>query len=886
MRGFQRLLGAITAVLLSACAASASFAQVAVQQSGPVIPFHPAAWYSNGVVGDGGNTTTPFISSLGMFNGANCPFGISSQTGPGATSAPYSQFSVCQTDTTTTLNVLGIGQATPNLVFNIGGTLVPFPGPGGGTVVSVGLSGGSTGLTSSGGPITGLGTLTLGGTLNVASGGTGCTTSGCALNTLLPTQTGQSGKVLTTNGSTPAWQAVSGTGTVTSVNVTGGSTGLTTSGGPVTASGAIALGGVLNVASGGTGTASPGLVAGSNVTVTGSWPNQTIATAGGGVTSVATGTDLTGGPITSTGTIGLGGNVPRLANNQTFTGQQNFTQPVTVSAGTSSSSQSWLRLLPTDFGASVAEFAVAPNGPNAYKMEMFNSTTNAVGTLDFQVGSLTFNGSPLLTAAGTGFATLAGTQTFTGTNTFSAFTKLSAGTSTCNCGFLGLSPSDYGTGKPALNFNKDASATSYTIGLFDGTSDTGTLRLSASSVVIPGSLAVSGGSTVNGSAICTQSTGCGGASSGYGTVFDVVATYGGDPTGSADNTTAFNNALAACNGTGGGILWFQGGTYKFTSAINDNVAGCSIQGAGPTATKFQPTGISGDFLTVPNTGVTPTTFSNFQIHNGGSWTSGYAINTSASWPAFHDIYLLDSPQGVHVSGGAESRFDRMLIYDQSSSPIVLCDNATSSVFGTRWDQITIGYSGSNTTATLMEFGGGCNSVTLNAVGGVQGASCIQTFSSFTFLFANDLECDFNNVLINGGEALHFVNSYFQGGNGYNINFGGGFTGGATITGSRIFGASTGGILINGGTDVTVTGNNIGANGTYGINVGSGITDFTLTGNRIGNIEGMSGQTNCIVVNSGSSNGYIIANNNCRGNTNAVVDGGSGSTKSVTGNIGP
>ena len=39
--------------------------------------------------------------------------------------------------------------------------------------------------------------------------------------------------------------------------------------------------GLLPVANGGTGTATPSIVAGSNVTVTGTWPNQTIAAAGG-----------------------------------------------------------------------------------------------------------------------------------------------------------------------------------------------------------------------------------------------------------------------------------------------------------------------------------------------------------------------------------------------------------------------------------------------------------------------------------------------------------------------------------------------------------------------------------------------------------------------------
>ena len=48
--------------------------------------------------------------------------------------------------------------------------------PGLGTVTSVDGSGGSTGLTLTGGPITNAGTLTLGGRLNVANGGTGATT--------------------------------------------------------------------------------------------------------------------------------------------------------------------------------------------------------------------------------------------------------------------------------------------------------------------------------------------------------------------------------------------------------------------------------------------------------------------------------------------------------------------------------------------------------------------------------------------------------------------------------------------------------------------------------------------------------------------------------------
>jgi hypothetical protein len=58
-----------------------------------------------------------------------------------------------------------------------------------------------------------------------------------------------------------------------------GSTGLT----PATATaGAVTVAGTLAVANGGTGTTTPSIVAGTAIAVTGSWPNQTIASTGTG----------------------------------------------------------------------------------------------------------------------------------------------------------------------------------------------------------------------------------------------------------------------------------------------------------------------------------------------------------------------------------------------------------------------------------------------------------------------------------------------------------------------------------------------------------------------------------------------------------------------------
>jgi hypothetical protein len=72
----------------------------------------------------------------------------------------------------------------------------------------------------------------------------------------VPTTVGLLNQVLTSSGTTtPTWQYLTGTGTVTSVNGSGGSTGLTLTGGPITSSGTLTLGGLLNATYGGTGAA-------------------------------------------------------------------------------------------------------------------------------------------------------------------------------------------------------------------------------------------------------------------------------------------------------------------------------------------------------------------------------------------------------------------------------------------------------------------------------------------------------------------------------------------------------------------------------------------------------------------------------------------------------
>ena len=112
---------------------------------------------------------------------------------------------------------------------NLSFTTVSGGGGGSGTVTSVAMDGGTTGLTYSGSPITTSGTITLGGTLAVANGGTGSTTaSGARTNLGLGTMATQNANAVDITGGTIT--GVSGlgsasTGSANQFNVANGSGG-------------------------------------------------------------------------------------------------------------------------------------------------------------------------------------------------------------------------------------------------------------------------------------------------------------------------------------------------------------------------------------------------------------------------------------------------------------------------------------------------------------------------------------------------------------------------------------------------------------------------------------------------------------------------------------
>jgi hypothetical protein len=204
----------------------------------------------------------------------------------------------------TALNSLGTaGQV---LRVNSGATALEYASVGSGTVTSVNVSGGSTGLTTSGGPVTSSGTVTLGGTLAITAGGTGQADKTSAFDALAPTTTkgdlivntgsdnvrlpvGTDTQVLIADSTEPygvKWGSVAGAGTVTSVGISAPAM-FTVSGSPVTGAGTLTLsysGTALPYTSGGTGLTA-------------------LGTAGQVLRVNSGGTALEYGPVTGTGDV-------------------------------------------------------------------------------------------------------------------------------------------------------------------------------------------------------------------------------------------------------------------------------------------------------------------------------------------------------------------------------------------------------------------------------------------------------------------------------------------------------------------------------------------------------------------------------------------------------
>lgn len=173
-----------------------------------------------------------------------------------------------------------------------------------GTVSSVNVSGGATGLTSSGGPVTGIGTITLAGVLTTSAGGTNTTAASTGTGGVVLSN---SPTLVTPNIGTPSAGVLT---SCTGLPLTTGITGVLTTGhgGTNTTTASTGTGGVVLATSPALVTPALGTVASGDLTACTGFPG---ATTGNATTFLGSDTLLgTGGTwtnICNTGSIGANG---------------------------------------------------------------------------------------------------------------------------------------------------------------------------------------------------------------------------------------------------------------------------------------------------------------------------------------------------------------------------------------------------------------------------------------------------------------------------------------------------------------------------------------------------------------------------------------------------
>ena len=368
--------------------------------------------------------------------------------------------------------------------------------------------------------------------------------------------------------------------------------------------------GVVAVANGGSGTATPALVAGTNVSITGSWPNQTI-NASGGVSSISFGSTGLTPSTTTTGAVTVAGTLAVASGGTgvtTSTGSGSnvlSTSPtlVTPVLGTPTSGNLVNCTFPTlnqnTTGTAAglsATLAIGSGGTNSTATPTAGGAVYGTGTAMAITAAgttgqvLTSQGSsaPIWAAAGGG---IGGMQTFTASGTFTIPTGVTKVKVTVTAGGGG---GGYYTGCSAA-----------TGGGAGGTAIKVLTGLTAGNTIIvtvgaPGTAAYSDASITGGTG------GTSSISSGTQTITTVSAT--GGVGGYSSSSSTFPNSGyggAASNGSiningggapisgstvsaGGGSFWGGGSSFTTSGSATPNLAYGS--GAGATYALSNPGG--------------------------------------------------------------------------------------------------------------------------------------------------------------------------------------------------------------------------------------------------------------------------------------------------------
>lgn len=381
----------------------------------------------------------------------------------------------------------------------------------------------------------------------------------------------------------------------------------------------------------------------------------------------------------------------------------------------------------------------------------------------------------------------------------------------------------------------------------------------------------------------------------------VVTNYGATGNGSTDDTSAIQDAIDAAELAGGGIVFIPIGTYKITSAIVNNSDGVSIVGESRSGTRID---------------VATADISGFRFHESNDFElSCMTITSSITKSDGYGVFFDGTPTRFHVHdiniekqyvgiGGSPARglVNNLDLLNQIHAHIKLIGNGADSRFENTLVRNTLGVTTSDIGIYIYGAVNGPTFTNIDIVGSNIGVRIDNGNSSNAteWLFfdtvmtdtiqSNGWEIGYGTGQVCRGISLNGCWSATCGDHGMVVKAN---SRDILIIGSRVVHNNKHGIYLEGGNQVSVTGNSVINNsvesaGTYdGIHVAPNLNEFKISGNKC--ISGISSYASGtagygIQVASGTAtNYYQISDNMCYPNLSGYVnDLGAGTTKYVQG----
>jgi hypothetical protein len=353
---------------------------------------------------------------------------------------------------------------------------------------------------------------------------------------------------------------------VTSVNVSGGTTGLTTSGGPVTTSGTITLAGTLDVDNGGTGA----------TTAAGARTNLDVPSTTGSGASGTWGINITGNAANVTGTVAIAnGGTGATTGNAALANLQGFTSTVTAAGTTTLTNTSTHFQLFTGSTTQTVVLPVTSTLQTGWAFTICNNSSGTV-TVNSSGGNLVISVIPGVTV----MCTCIGTTLTTAADWEAGYTEFSTATGTGNVVLSSSASVSTLTATGFLNFT----GTTITNSNFHTTQTSG--------IMVIGGLSGTGNITFGRSTLSQQTDIQAGATASGSTKTINLGTAG-----LSGSTTAINIGSAVAGATSTTTL---NGTVTLANALAVSSGGTGATTAANARTNLGATTVGSNFFTLAN----------------------------------------------------------------------------------------------------------------------------------------------------------------------------------------------------------------------------------------------------------------------------------------------